>query len=185
MEAKELYQEIQDLQQLIIPIAKRQPFAINKLAEVYYKVFKETFTVGCKSCPTKAFGKLQNISLQTLITMTNQKFKLKKEALINYPAFSGQHYSSHNITDEKAIEILTAYPSLIENFEKYPTKGDGSVDLELTDEETAEVKTDKVNIPEQKTEAKPEGDKVDAESDVKSDPEVKEEAKPEDTTDKK
>ncbi len=131
MDIQSLFNEIQGLQALVLQIAKREPEAIKKLAGVYYQVFKETFTVGCKSCPTKAYGKLQELTIEKLIAMKTQKFRLKKSALINYPAFSGQHYSHHNITDEKAAEILSAHPGLITSFDEYPTNEAGEVDLSL------------------------------------------------------
>lgn len=45
------------------------------------------------------------------------KFKLKEGKMIGV---NGTHYSNANITDEKAIEILTKYPSHIATFETYP-----------------------------------------------------------------
>jgi len=139
MTAQELFDSIQNLEILIYKINKREQPAIKELNRLHRIAFGEPVTVSCSNCHIKAYRKLLSLTLKELETMENQNFKIKKSALIEYPARSGQFYSaSKGIEDKVAIEYLKQFPQLIKNFETYPGSESESKELDLSSFEKVE-----------------------------------------------
>lgn len=106
--------------------------------------------------------------------MENQNFKIKKSALIEYPARSGQFYSaSKGIEDKVAIEYLKQFPQLIKNFETYPGSESETKVLDLSsfekvEEPIKEKPLDRMNKTELQAKYKEViGDEADADLDKK------------------
>lgn len=130
MDVNTTYTEIQALELLIYAINKREKSAIAELNRLHKLVYGETVTAGCSNCHIKAFKKLLSLTKQDLENMENQNFKINKDSLIEYPARSGEFYSSANgIEDAKAVELLKEYPQLVSHFDIYPGHEDGKLDL--------------------------------------------------------
>ena len=138
MTANEIYEDIQGLENLIYKINKREPLAIKELNRLHRIVFGEPVFADCSNCHIKAYKKLLSLTILDLQIMENQKFKIKKDALIEYPFRSGQFYSAKSgISDENAIAYLSEFPKLIKNFEVYPGSESKSKELDLSSRNTA------------------------------------------------
>jgi len=70
-------------------------------------------------------------------TQMSNKFKLIDGKMIHH---AGTHYTNANLTDEKAVEILTKFPSHIRTFATYPENW-----KELTGKPAANVNEDEFN----------------------------------------
>lgn len=78
--------------------------------------------------------------------MENQDFKIKKGILVEYPFRSGQFFSAAlGVSNELAIEYLTAHPSKIDQFEVYPGSESESKKLDLSSLAKEEKSLDKMN----------------------------------------
>jgi hypothetical protein len=73
----------------------------------------------------------------------NNEFKIKENKIINV---AGTHYSNANITDERAIEILTKYPTQIGSFVSYPSNWEELCNVEEVSERELELK--ELDLPE-------------------------------------
>ncbi len=71
------------------------------------------------------------------------KFKLLEGKMIGV---SGTHYTNANLTDERAIEILTKYPSHIATFSTYPANWKELCSVEEVSEREEELLT--LDLPE-------------------------------------
>ncbi|WP_207425998.1 hypothetical protein [Pedobacter sp. SYSU D00535] len=60
--------------------------------------------------------------------MAEQKFKLKKGIVIQYPAFSPNMYTSDNMTDEVAAKYLKDNPDKAKYFESIPEVVNAPID---------------------------------------------------------
>ena len=120
MAPEELIERIQGLNNLVIKLGKRDPEALAELDTLHREAFGIGYEVGCKKCYTQAFHKLQALTLEKLIEMKEQKFKLKPGVLIQYPAFSPDMYTSANMTDEVAERYLKDNPEGSQFFESIP-----------------------------------------------------------------
>jgi len=146
MNVKKTYSDIQKLSNLLHLLGKRDLEAVNELKRIYQLVFNDMFELGCSNCHIRAYKELISLTLEDLIKMENQNFKLKKTALIEYPAGSAVFYSAKKgISDKDAIDYLTAIPKRIDQFEEYPKNADGSVKLtkESAKKKEEAVKEDK------------------------------------------
>ena len=128
MTPEELIERIKGLNNLVVKLGKREPEAVAELDTLYRAAFGVGFVPGCKNCVIKAFHKLQALTLEKLTEMAEQKFKLKKGIVIQYPAFSPNHYTSDNMTDEVAAKYLAANPDGAQYFETIPDKQDDEDD---------------------------------------------------------
>lgn len=94
---------------------------LKKIFELHLKIFGQT----CSNCPSKITGyiqKLKNYSQsKNLETMSeiNHEFKLKEGVIIPVPGTSVA-YSSNNITDDIAVELLADNSNRKVLFEKIP-----------------------------------------------------------------
>jgi hypothetical protein len=121
MTVKEIFDSVQGLENLIYQINKREPEAIKELNKLHRLAFGEPVNVGCSNCHIKAYKKLLSLTLLDLENMENQKFKIKKDALIEYPIRSGQFYSSKlGIDDATAKKYLSEFPKMAKHFEVIP-----------------------------------------------------------------
>lgn len=121
MQPEELIERIKGLNNLVIKLGKRDAEALAELDLLHKEAFGIGYEVGCKKCYTQAFHKLQSLTIQKLIEMKQQKYKLKKGVVIQYPAFSPNMYTLDNMTDEVAEEYLNENPEgkqFFEDFEK-------------------------------------------------------------------
>lgn len=144
MDVKKIYDDIQNLNNLIYQINKREYKAIEELNRLHRIVFGETVTTGCSNCHIKAFKKLILITIKELQEMADQKFKIKKEHLIEWPAGSGSFYSSKlGISDEVATAYLDRFPKHLDKFEVYPGSESESKELKLTKPKAEKVKEEK------------------------------------------
>ncbi len=133
MDINQIYTDIQELNNLIYLINKRDTSAIEELNRLYRIVFGETVTAGCSNCHIKAFRKLTDLTIQDLSIMQEQKFKIKKGVLVEYPFRSGRFFSAAlGITNELATEYLKAYPQKVTKFEVYPGSESESGALDLS-----------------------------------------------------
>lgn len=143
MTATEIYNDIQGLENLIYKINKREPLALKELNRLHRIAFGERVTADCSNCHIKAYKKLLSLTILDLENMQNQQFKIKKDALIEYPFRSGQFYSSKSgIEDNIAIAYLSQFPKLIKNFETYPGSESESKELDLSSFEEPEVQAE-------------------------------------------
>jgi len=153
MTATEIYNDIQGLEKLIYQINKREPLAIKELNRLHRLTFGETVTADCSNCHIKAYKKLLSLTIQDLQIMESQKFKIKKDALIEYPFRSGQFYSSKSgIEDSIAIAYLEQFPKLVKNFETYPGSESESKELDLSSVVEAEIPAENVEVVEETVE---------------------------------
>lgn len=93
------------------------PF-LSYVFDLHYKLFGEV----CSSCPNKISGyikSIKNLKNKPIMENTNQKFVLKEGVMIPV-AGTSEAYSSKNLTDEKAIELLASNENRISLFFKYP-----------------------------------------------------------------
>lgn len=122
----ELYDRIQNLQNLLYKISKFDPQALSELAELYRIILGKTLKITCQDCRMQAYRELTSLTEEKIKAMTNKKFKLKENDQVYFDA---QHYLNVNLTDEAAVRMLTQVPTLIAHFENYPTDDDGNLDL--------------------------------------------------------
>lgn len=108
----------------------RNPETIKELDTIHKAVFGTGFTPGCKKCVVKAYHEVSDLTLEKLIAMSNAKFKLKKDVVIQFPAFSPNHFSNANLSDKDAVKILKSNPGLLQHFESYPKDDKGNVVLD-------------------------------------------------------
>lgn len=108
----------------------RNPETIKELDTIHKAVFGTGFTPGCKKCVVKAYHEVSDLTLEKLIAMSNAKFKLKKDVVIQFPAFSPNHFSNANLSDKDAVKMLKSNPGLLQHFESYPKDDQGNVVLE-------------------------------------------------------
>lgn len=121
MKAEVTYKEIQKLHDLNYLLSKKDSKATAELNRIHFLVFGSNVDISCGNCRIKAFHKLTSLTLEQLKEMENQKFKIKKGQLLEYPFGSGQVFSANSgISNENAEKILAKYPKLIESFEVYP-----------------------------------------------------------------
>lgn len=131
MDINQLFADIQELNNLIYKINKREPSAISELNRLNRILFGEVVTAGCSNCHIKAFRKLTSLTISDLKAMENQKFKIKKDVLVEYPFRSGQFFSSAlGVSNELAIEYLTNHPDKLSQFEVYPGSESESKELD-------------------------------------------------------
>lgn len=135
MDSEKVLQDIQALYDLVHLISKKQPEALAELNRLYMIVYGETVTAGCSGCHLKAYKKLTSLTLQDLQNMENQKFKIKKGVLIEFPFRSGEFVSSASdpvTVDRVATAYLTAHPSKISEFDVYPGSDSESKEFQLS-----------------------------------------------------
>lgn len=108
----------------------RNPETIKELDTIHKAVFGTGFTPGCKKCVVKAYHEVSDLTLEKLIAMSNAKFKLKKDVVIQFPAFSPNHFSNANLSDKDAVKMLKSNPGLLQHFETYPKDDQGNVVLD-------------------------------------------------------
>jgi len=139
----DILNEIRSLDNVVILTGKSSdetPY-LKHIYRLHELIFGET----CSFCPTKIQGyisKIKNYNPNTEKMETNKKdtkpdFKLKKGKVI-VMAGTSQSYSEHNITDEKAIELLSKNKNRISLFEKFPKEWEKKV--EKFEEAKAEAK---------------------------------------------
>lgn len=142
MDVKKTYSDIQNLSNLIYQINKREYKAIEELNRLHRLVFGEKVTTGCSNCHIKAYKKLISLTIKELQDMADQKFKIKKEHLIEWPI--GSFYSSKlGIPDEVAVAFLERFPKHLDKFEVYPGSDSESKELKLTKPKAEKVKEEK------------------------------------------
>lgn len=129
MDAQQIYDQIQQLPLMAGGIRRKESEAIQFLQKLYKQVTGNTVYAGCKGCHIKAANYLTSLTYQNLLTMSEQKFKLKKGVSIEWPYRSGQRITAGNLTDAKAAEFLYNHPKGIDHFEEYPQNENG-LDLE-------------------------------------------------------
>lgn len=120
MEAQELIARIKALNALRNELGTNDNKVVAELSLLMQAAFNETFKPGCKSCASKAFQKLNLLTIKKIEAMANSQYKLKAGIVIQWPAFSQTYVTSDNLTDEKAREILKGSPELAEWFEQMP-----------------------------------------------------------------
>lgn len=128
MDAQQVYNDIQKLPLMAGGIRQKETTAIKFLQNLYYQVTGSTVYAGCKGCHIKAANYLSSLTLQTLLIMSEQKFRLNKDVKIEWPFRSGQLLTEVNLTDAKAAEYLINNPAGLSNFVDYP-KGQDGLDL--------------------------------------------------------
>lgn len=106
-------------------IRQKEPKSIAFLQSLYYQVTGSTVYAGCKGCHIKAANYLTSLTLQNLLIMSEQRFKLNKGVKIEWPFRSGQLLTEVNLTDAKAAEYLINNPAGLANFADYPKGQDG------------------------------------------------------------
>jgi len=146
MNVKKTYEDIQKLYDLIFAINKREYKAIEELNRLNRIVFGEPVVTGCSNCHIKAYKNLISLTIKDLQEMADQKFKIKKEHLIEWPAGSGAFYSSKlGISDEVATAYLERFPKHLDKFEVYPGSESESKELSVKAKKkvTEEKKEDK------------------------------------------
>jgi len=89
-----------------------------------FKLHKKIFNEACSNCPHKLQGYINNLKKfnpQKQKIMSNQKrnFELKTGVIVPV-AGTSESYSNANLTDEKAVELLTANPNRKALFSKLP-----------------------------------------------------------------
>lgn len=83
----------------------------------YERILSKSFNNrGCGQCYRDAFIEMYLYAKKNGIKEMG-KFVMKREVV---RTIGGTVYSRNNITDDKAIELLKAYPQRIEDFEVYP-----------------------------------------------------------------
>lgn len=161
MNTEQIYAEIQQLPMMAAVIRQKTPAAIKFLQELYFKVTGNTVYAGCKGCHIKAANYLSSLTYQTLKTMSEKKFTLKKGVSIEYPFRSGQRLTAGNITDQKAAEYLINNPTGIQHFSDFPQDDKGNLLLEqwFPSEKAEEPKKEsapaKVEAPKEEAPAAP------------------------------
>lgn len=129
----DILNEIRSLDNVVILTGKSSdetPY-LKHIYRLHELIFGET----CSFCPTKIQGyisKIKNYNPNTEKMETNKKdtkpdFKLKKGKVI-VMAGTSKSYSEHNITDEKAIELLSKNKNRISLFEKFPKEWEKKVE---------------------------------------------------------
>lgn len=106
-EIKQLLAEVSPL--IVVPkgqIDKGNPIVVKFLAMHRELTGKKVGEGTCQNCILDAFFELKSLNEQqlTIITM-ERKYKLRPNALV---AFNNSHYTNANITDEIALEMVTA-----------------------------------------------------------------------------
>lgn len=130
MKAVELYQDIQNLSNLIYQINKRDHLAIEELNRLHLIVFNSKVEATCSNCHIKAYKKLISLTIEELKEMESQKFKIKEGVRVEYPV--GTHYTSTSgISNDVAVKYLEQFPKLIKNFSVYPGSDSESKELDL------------------------------------------------------
>lgn len=130
MTPQEIFDRIQALPMMVNVKGSRNPETIKELDTIHKAVFGTGFTPGCKKCVVKAFHEVSDLTLEKLIAMSNAKFKLKKDVVIQFPAFSPNHFSNANLSDKDAVKMLKSNPGLLQHFETYPADDKGNVILD-------------------------------------------------------
>lgn len=145
MDIEKIFVEIQNLNNLIYRINKRDKDALNEMNRLHKIVFGTKINEGCSNCHIKAFNKLLSLTYQDLQEMENQNFKIKPDALIEHPAGSGQFYSAANgIDDKTAFEILTGNPKLLKHFESYPKDEAGKLSGSISSVDLSKLNKEKL-----------------------------------------
>ncbi|PRY51527.1 hypothetical protein B0I27_107113 [Arcticibacter pallidicorallinus] len=130
MTPQEIFDRIQALPMMVNIKGSRNPETIKELDTIHKAVFGTGFTPGCKKCVVKAYHEVSDLTLEKLIAMSNAKFKLKKDVVIQFPAFSPNHFSNANLSDKDAVKMLKTNPGLLQHFESYPKDDQGNVVLD-------------------------------------------------------
>lgn len=130
MTPQEIFDRIQALPMMVNIKGSRNPETIKELDTIHKAVFGTGFTPGCKKCVVKAYHEVSDLTLEKLIAMSNAKFKLKKDVVIQFPAFSPNHFSNANLSDKDAVKMLKSNPGLLQHFESYPKDDQGNVILD-------------------------------------------------------
>lgn len=123
-------------------IAQKQPEALSLLHSVYKELFGEGVKKECGDCNVKAFRRIQkyislqkqsndNFNLETMKKFKDRNFALKQGKVLTI-AFTADAITNDNMTDEKAIDILSRYPNFLKYFDKYPGSDTPSKELDLS-----------------------------------------------------
>ena len=121
MDIQQIYQDLQGLNNLIVKINKRDKEAMKELNRLHKMLFGSYVKAGCSNCHIKAYQMLTSITIKDLENMENQKFKLKENVMLEFPARSGQFFTSvKGISNEIASEYLANFPNGISKFGVYP-----------------------------------------------------------------
>lgn len=117
----DLAERIQNLSNLQYAISTGESVAIQELKDLYFLALGKTMKRECSSCRIRAYQELINITDIKLQNMATQKYTFKdKEALVY---FGHEHFTSENLTDEVALEMVKSNPANADLF-------NGSFDLE-------------------------------------------------------
>ena len=132
--------------------SKKESSEVQLISDVYKQAFKKNLRISCGTCIIEAYFELKELyENKTMLTQkTMGQFELKKNKMIAVHGLNDVITSS-NLTDEKAIKLLSKYPSHIESFEKYPdnwtelTSEKASIETGIDEtDENEEVKTTEV-----------------------------------------
>lgn len=150
-------------------LAAKQPEAVQLLNSVYKALFGSYVKKGCGDCNYKAYTAIQkevylqqqkpNFNLETMQKFKDRNFVLKEGKVLTI-AFTADAVTNANMTDDKAIELLTRYPNFLKHFSKYPGSDTPTKELDLsllTDLSAASTK----NIARASTAVKPAAKVVD------------------------
>lgn len=122
MEVAKIWEDLQELPQLVIKIGKKDSEAISKLDKLSRIIYGKPVAAGCSNCHTQAYIKLTSLTYEKLTEMAERKFKLKKGITIEYPVRSGNFFNQETLTDDQAEKYLAAVPSGSKHFEVIPDK---------------------------------------------------------------
>lgn len=92
-----------------------------------FKLHKKIFNEACSNCPGKLQGYINNLKKfnpQKQKIMSDKKLFKLREGVIIPVAGTSESYSNANITDEKAVELLTINPNRKALFETLPKNVD-------------------------------------------------------------
>lgn len=122
-------------------LAAKQPEAVQLLNSVYKALFGSYVKKGCGDCNYKAYTEIQkevylqqqkpNFNLETMQKFKDRNFVLKEGKVLTI-AFTADAITNANMTDDKAIELLTRYPNFLKHFAKYPGSDTPTKELDLS-----------------------------------------------------
>ncbi len=107
-------------------IAQKQPEAIALLTDIYKQLFNESIQQGCGNCYQKAFFRIQKYVYLQQNNLTNHNMELTNRKYLLKPGrslqttFGGDTLTNDNLTDDAAVKLIKAYPSLLQHFDRYP-----------------------------------------------------------------
>lgn len=116
-EAKKIHERIQAIKGKAGKAMYGDKAVLEEIQSLYFLVFDTYFQTGCGSCIKKAHDILINLSIEKIIEMKSQAYKLNPGALIRY---KGDFYTRETITDKVAKALIKDFPEQAKQFEVIP-----------------------------------------------------------------